>query len=428
MRRTGLACLARARRYARLRKDDDGDDTLLWSQSIGNHAAGEFSMAVVQANDSIEDRSQVEIGRSAIFFGVYDGHGGADAAQFISDNLFAHLIGSRYCVGDMCDRMWVHNIFFLPDYKLALKLVLCWQRSSDPPCALAQGRGAISEAIIRNAFAATEDGFLELVRTTREASPSIAAVGSCCLVGLIWDGKLYVANCGDSRAVLGRYLGTSTDLIAEQLTSDHNASMVEVRQELRSHHPDDPQIVVMKHGSWRVKGIIQVSRSIGDAYLKLPEFTADPSLPRFELSEPLLHPVLSAAPAIDTRVLSQRDKFVIFASDGLWEHLSNEEAVAIVKKHPRAGIARRLIRAALDVAAKKGKLRYSQLKKLGKGVRRYFHDDISVIVVFIDHQLLSKPNTSVQEISVRSFIDVPGTSDFSAFDDGGSNAAGSAAH
>ncbi|KAK8966394.1 putative protein phosphatase 2C 25 [Platanthera guangdongensis] len=385
MRRTGLACLARARRYARLRKDDDGDDTLLWSQSIGHHSAGEFSMAVVQANDSIEDRSQVEIGRRAIFVGVYDGHGGADAAQYISGNLFAHLIE------------------------------------------LAQARSTISEAIIRNAFAATEDGFLELVRTTREASPSIAAVGSCCLVGLIWDGKLYVANCGDSRAVLGRYLGTSTNLIAEQLTSDHNASMVEVRQELRSHHPDDPQIVEMKHGSWRVKGIIQVSRSIGDAYLKLPEFTADPSLPRFELSEPLRHPVLSAVPAIYTSVLSQRDKFVIFASDGLWEHLSNEEAVAIVKKHPRAGIARRLIRAALDVAAKKGKLRYAQLKKLGKGVRRYFHDDISVTVVFIDHQLLSKPNTSVQEISVRSFIDVPGTSDFSTFDDGGSNAAGSSA-
>ncbi|KAF5788919.1 putative [Pyruvate dehydrogenase (acetyl-transferring)]-phosphatase [Helianthus annuus] len=28
------------------------------------------------------------------------------------------------------------------------------------------------------------------------------------------------------------------------------------------------------------------------------------------------------------------DRFVIFASDGLWEHLSNQEAVDIVQNHP----------------------------------------------------------------------------------------------
>lgn len=353
-------------------KDEDADDSLLWSRDIGQHSAGEFSIAVVQANECIEDHSQVETGHSATFVGVYDGHGGPDASRYISDNLFLHLVR------------------------------------------LAQAQGTISEDIVRNAFSATEDGFLALVRRTKQLKPLITAIGSCCLVGLIWEGTLYVANLGDSRAVIG-CLSRSNDIVAEQLTRDHNASMEEVRQELRSLHPDDSQIVVMKHGVWRIKGIIQVSRSIGDAYLKTPEFTVDPSVPRFRLSEPLRRPVLSAEPTIYTRVLNSRDKFVIFASDGLWEHLTNQEAVEIVYKYPRAGIARRLVRSALDVAAKKREMRYADLQKLDKGIRRFFHDDITVIVVFIDHELLSGgPNTSVQEVSVRGFIDMLGMSDFSA--------------
>lgn len=125
---------------------------------------------------------------------------------------------------------------------------------------LAREKGTISEDILRSAFSATEDGFLTLVRRTCGIKPLIAAIGSCCLVGVIWRGTLYVANLGDSRAVIGS-LGRSNKIIAEQLTKDHNASMEEVRQELRSLHPDDSHIVVMKHGVWRIKGIIQVSQS-----------------------------------------------------------------------------------------------------------------------------------------------------------------------
>lgn len=87
--------------------------------------------------------------------------------------------------------------------------------------------------------------------------PLIAAIGSCCLAGIIWKGTLYVANVGDSRAVIGCE-GRSNKIVAEPLTRDHNASMEEVRKELQSLHPDDSHILVMKHGVWRIKGIIQV--------------------------------------------------------------------------------------------------------------------------------------------------------------------------
>lgn len=81
--------------------------------------------------------------------------------------------------------------------------------------------------------------------------------------------------------------------------------------------------------------VMQVSRSIGDAYLKRPEFSLDPSFPRFHLPEPIRRPVLTAEPSIYSRVLQPNDKFLIFASDGLWEHLTNQQAAEIVYKNPR---------------------------------------------------------------------------------------------
>lgn len=49
------------------------------------------------------------------------------------------------------------------------------------------------------------------------------------------------------------------------------------------------------------------------------------------------------------------------------------------------GIAKRLIRAALQEAAKKREMRYDDIKNIEKGIRRHFHDDITVVVIYLDH-------------------------------------------
>lgn len=79
-----------------------------------------------------------------------------------------------------------------------------------------------------------------------------------------------------------------------------------------------------------------MSRSIGDVYLKKPEFSRDPLFLQFGSSVPLKQPVMTAEPEIQTRKIKPQDLFLIFASDGLWEQLSDEEAVQIVFKNPRA--------------------------------------------------------------------------------------------
>lgn len=117
----------------------------------------------------------------------------------------------------------------------------------------------MSADVISKAYLATEEEFLSLVRKQWLIKPHIASVGSCCLVGIICNGMLYIANAGDSRAVLGREEGDLKEVKAIQLSSEHNANLESVREELRSLHPDDPQVVVLKHKVWRVKGIIQVN-------------------------------------------------------------------------------------------------------------------------------------------------------------------------
>ncbi|KAG1347900.1 putative protein phosphatase 2C 34 [Cocos nucifera] len=93
---------------------------------------------------------------------------------------------------------------------------------------------------------------------------------------------------------------------------------------------------------------------------------------------------MTAEPSIQTHKLKPNDLFLIFASDGLWEQLTDEAAVEIVFKNPRAGIAKRLVRAALNEAARKREMRYDDIKRIEKGVRRHFHDDITVIVIYLD--------------------------------------------
>ncbi|KAF7068747.1 hypothetical protein CFC21_074483 [Triticum aestivum] len=358
-----------------LKPASEGHDGLLWWYNLVPCNAGELSMAYVQANRLMEDHCRVDSSPTlGTFVGIFDGHGGAEAARFTAEHLFPNIQSEA---------------------------TSSWQ--------------GVTEETIRKAFLDTDESFIAHVEKQWLVKPQLAAVGSCCLVGVVHQRTLFVANLGDSRAVLGK-VGLNGKIDPVQLTTEHVASDESVRQELRDQHPDDPHIVVLKHGVWRVRGFIQVllilmfgfmlqyvhtcsaltqwmmqvSRTIGDAYLKHEHFNREPLHSKFRLREPFSRPILSANPSIMSHSLQPSDRFIIFASDGLWEHLSNETAVKIVHKHGRTGIARRLIEAALQEAGKKRELTLKDIMKIESGVRRHFHDDITVVVLFIDHGLSAK--------------------------------------
>ncbi|KAK7289838.1 hypothetical protein RIF29_03808 [Crotalaria pallida] len=124
--------------------------------------------------------------------------------------------------------------------------------------------------------------------------------GSCCVTALIRNGNLIVSNAGDCRAVISR------GGVAEALTSDHRPS----REDERDRIETQGGYVDICHGVWRIQGSLAVSRGIGDRHLK-----------QWVIAEP------------ETKVLrieSQHD-LLILASDGLWEKVSNQEAVDIAR-------------------------------------------------------------------------------------------------
>jgi len=80
---------------------------------------------------------------------------------------------------------------------------------------------------------------------------------------------------------------------------------------------------------------MQVTRSLGDFYLKSQEFQCPPLYTKFRLRHELTQPALICTPSVASLRLTPHHKFVIFATDGLWDHVSNQEAVDIVQSYPR---------------------------------------------------------------------------------------------
>jgi protein phosphatase 1L len=111
--------------------------------------------------------------------------------------------------------------------------------------------------------------------------------------------RLLVANVGDSRAVICR--GGE----AFALSSDHKPNRADERQRI-----EDAGGVVMWAGTWRVGGVLAVSRAFGDRLLK-----------RYVVAEP----------EIQEDVIQKGVDFLILASDGLWDVVTNQEAVSMVK-------------------------------------------------------------------------------------------------
>ncbi|XP_045802959.1 probable protein phosphatase 2C 43 [Trifolium pratense] len=301
------------------------EDPLGWSRDLLEQQLGEFSMAAVKANDVMEDHSQLDVGKKALFVGIYDGHNGAEASNFLITNLFENLIRI-----------------------------------------IQENNNNVSENILRQVVAEMEELFMTDVEEGNQQRPELALVGSSCLFCMVWRGRLYIANVGGSRAVMGS-LDPFDRFNVRQLVEDHNARNRHIKKELKKLHPNNPTIVTYNFDAWRVGGISEVSRCIGNAYLKRAPFTLTSSfrVPQLELApSDFTRPLLSAEPAISSRVLNDVDKFIIFGSGGLWKLLSNWQAAEIVHTNPRDGIAKRILMTALQIAARRNNMSYSELSKI----------------------------------------------------------------
>ena len=166
-----------------------------------------------------------------------------------------------------------------------------------------------------------EDVFLRIDNELRLLDAEQAGSTACvCLVRQEFGHKiLYVANVGDSRAVI------SKNGVAERLSVDHKAT-------------DPGEIERIKAGGGmilgdRVGGSLAVTRAFGDHALKSEGVTAKPT--------------------INKHVLRPFDKFLIIASDGVWDVLEDQDAVNFCNDQFSAkDIVRQIIKTTIEKGSK----------------------------------------------------------------------------
>lgn len=112
------------------------------------------------------------------------------------------------------------------------------------------------------------------------------------------------------------------------LTSDHNCRDGGIRVEFQ--HDAIYNTIYYICGAYHVLGYINVTRSIGDAYLKKQPFIIRSAFPAFD---DVIHfdALLSSNPDINYGPIREKGEFLVVASHGFWKFLSDFEVVAIVR-------------------------------------------------------------------------------------------------
>ncbi|KAG1371696.1 Protein phosphatase [Cocos nucifera] len=261
-------------------------------------------------------------------------------------------------------------------------------------------RGAVNHKEVLRALSQalrkTEDAYLDIADKLVSENPELALMGSCVLVMLMVGENVYLMNVGDSRAVLARkaepdiwnsvgkvtqdlerikeemlrdlevndhgdhQMDGAPSLAALQLTLDHTTCVEEEVRRIKNEHPDDPSAVVND----RVK-------------VQILAFTSETNV--------------NTTFIIKQHKLSPKDRFLILSSDGLYQYFTNEEAVAEVERFiaamPEGDPAQHLVEQVLFRAARKAGMDFHELLEIPQGVRRQYHDDVSIMVISLEGRI-----------------------------------------
>ncbi|KAG6527891.1 probable protein phosphatase 2C 76 [Zingiber officinale] len=250
-----------------LEKNDSGDGGLVTGAGRSEDGKLSFGYASFQGRranmEDFYDTKLSSIDEQTIsLFGIFDGHGGSRAAEYLKEHLFVNLM---------------KHPLFMTDTKLA-----------------------ISET-----YQKTDSEFLETERNTFRDDGSTAS--TAILIGK----HLYVANVGDSRVVM------SKAGIAIALSDDHKPNRGDERKRI-----EDAGGFVMWAGTWRVGGILAMSRAFGNRLLK---------------------PYVMAVPDIQEEDVNEQVELLVLASDGLWDVIPNEEAIALARMEEEPEAAARTL-------------------------------------------------------------------------------------
>ncbi|XP_073118482.1 probable protein phosphatase 2C 52 [Henckelia pumila] len=194
--------------------------------------------------------------------------------------------------------------------------------------------------------------------------------GSTAVTVVKQGSNLFMGYIGDSRAILGSK-DNNDRMMAIQLTVDLKPDLPREAERIKRCKgrvfalQDEPEVQRVWLPFDDAPGLA-MARAFGDFCLK--EYGVI-SIPEFS-----------------HRILTDRDKFVVLASDGVWDVLSNEEVVAIVSTAPTRSLAARIV---VESAAREWKSKYPTSKM----------DDCAVVCLFLDGKMDSESDYEEQGFS-----------------------------
>ncbi|OMJ87806.1 hypothetical protein SteCoe_10367 [Stentor coeruleus] len=184
---------------------------------------------------------------------------------------------------------------------------------------------------------------------------------------IIINNTIYCANLGDSRAIIGNYNGKKC--VPVVLTKDHNP-----RNETES-------LRILQSGGIidNIRGKTYIDEE-GNAYGPLRIWVKKNEYPGLAMTRCFGDSVSKIIGAISepgsfylevTKYeMSINDRFMVIATDGIWEYLSNQKVVRVVNKEWEEGSVRTACNKLMELAIQKW-------KKQGE-----YMDDISFFVIF----------------------------------------------
>ncbi|XP_060097947.1 integrin-linked kinase-associated serine/threonine phosphatase 2C [Heteronotia binoei] len=272
----------------------------------------EMQDAHVILNDITEECSPLPAQITRVsYFAVFDGHGGVRASKYAAQNLHQNLI-RKFPKGE------------IPSVEKTIRRCLL------------------------DAFKHTDEEFLRQASSQKPAWKD----GSTATCVLVIDNTLYIANLGDSRAILCRYNEESQKYTALSLSKEHNPTQYDERMRIQKAGGN------VREG--RVLGVLEVSRSIGDGQYKRFGVISVPDIKRCQLT--------------------QNDRFILLACDGLFKVFSPEEAVNFIMSCLEDNaIPTREAKSTVDA-------RYEAAcnRLANKAVQRGSADNVTVVVVRVE--------------------------------------------
>ncbi|WOL12814.1 putative protein phosphatase 2C 33 isoform X1 [Canna indica] len=288
-----------------------------------------------------------------VFCGVFDGHGphGHMVSKRVRDVLPLKLTANWE--GEECTALEASSTMSLKEDPRAVVDV---EGNEDHP----------------QIFKALKDSFLNAFGLTDKElrqNPDIDSFYSgTTAVTLVKQGQeIVIGNVGDSRAVLGTR-DKDNSLTAIQLTVDLKPNLPSEAERIRLCRGrvfalrDEPDVARVWLPNNNVPGLA-MARAFGDFCLK--DFG------------------LISVPEVSYRRITERDEFVVLATDGVWDVLSNEEVVHIIASAPVRSSAARLL---VESAVKAWKLKYPTSRT----------DDCAVVCLFLDTEASIVSSNSTQ--------------------------------